>query len=257
MLFPTKMSDVKNINEFRPEDMPMSCTWVIIGTPGSGKTTFMENLSYYRKDKYPVARVFIQTEDGYKRFCSIFHPLFVSNYWDEEEEKKHILRQRTCVMENNKGYEGNYAINIIDDCGDDKTVYNTKTMKGLFKLGSQHWEQLLMVGTQYVIDMPTEIRNSVSFVAIGRAPDDVDRKKIYTNFGGLAGSYNRFCNLMDALTGDYTFLIFKKRSQSNELEDCVFYWRVKPLGNWKFGCNEYKKWGEDRYDPNYVEKIRM
>jgi hypothetical protein len=220
-------------------------------------TTFMENMAYYRKHLYPVGRVFIATEDGYKHFSEIFHPLYVSNYWDEKEEEKHVLRQRTCEMENGRGYPGNYAVNIIDDVGDDPKIYRTKLMRGLFKLGSQHWAQLLMVGTQYAIDFPPDIRLAVSYVALGRTPDEIERKKLYNNFGGLAGSYERFCDLMDQITGDHTFLIIKKRSQSNELEECVSWFKTKKLGRWKFGSKEYRKHAEERYDTKYVETIMM
>ena len=251
-----KIEEVE-IPEFKPEEMPKSCTWIIIGPPATGKTTLMENLMYYRKHEYPVARVFIATEDGYKKFREICHPLFVSNYWDEKEEERHVKRQRTCEMENGRGYPGNYAINIIDDVGDDPGVYKTKLMKGLFKLGSQHWAQLLMIGTQYAIDMPPDVRKSVSYVAIGREPELNERKKLYENFGGLAGTFDRFCDLMDQITGDHTFLIFKKRSQSNDLKDCVSWFKTKPLKPWKFGSKEYRKWGDERYDTNYKEEIIM
>jgi hypothetical protein len=220
-------------------------------------TSLMENFAYYLKHRYPVARVLIGTEDGYKRMCKIFHPLFVSNYWSEEEEKRHIQRQRTCEMENGRAYQGNYAVNIIDDVSDDPKIYKTQLMRGIFKLGSQHWAQLCMIGAQYAIDFPPDVRKAVSYVAIGREPEEGERKKLYENFGGLAGSYNKFCDLMDQITGDYTFLIFKKRSQSNNLEDCVSWFRTKKMGDWKFGCKEYRKWGNDRYDPNFVEQIMM
>ena len=220
-------------------------------------TTFIENMCYFLKHRYPVARAFIGTEGGYKRFCKIFHPLYVSSYYDEDEEKNHILRQRTCVVENEVGYLGNYAINVIDDASDDPKIYKTKVMKGLFKLGSQHWNQLLMVGSQYAIDMPPDVRKSVSYVAIFFEPEEIERKKLYTNFGGLSGSYENFCELMDQITGDYTCLIFKKRTQSKHIEENVSFYKTKQLGDWSFGSKEYREWGNERYDPNYIETIRM
>jgi hypothetical protein len=220
-------------------------------------TTFMENMAYYLKHRYPIARLFIGTDAGYNHLCKIFHPLYVSNYYDEEEEKQHILRQRTCEIENGHGYEGNYAINIIDDASDDPKIYKTKVMRGLFKLGSQHWNQLLMVGSQYAIDMPPDIRKSVSYVAIFFEPEEIERKKLYTNFGGLAGSYENFCDLMNQVTGDYTCLIFKKRTQTHALEENISWFRTRELKDWKFGCKEYRSWAKDRYDTNYKEQIIM
>ena len=245
------------LDEFSIEEMPLSCTWIIVGQPGSGKTTLMENFAYSLKHRYPVARIFIGTVEGYKKMCKIFHNLYVSNYYDEEEEKSHIFRQQKCSIENGKGYPGNYAINIIDDASDDPKICKTKVMQGLFKLGSRHWNQLLMVGSQYAIDMPPDIRKSVSYVALFREPEEVERKKLYANFGGLAGSYENFCDLMDQLTGDHTCLIFKKRSQSNDMEDCIFYLKTKVLGDWKFGCKEYRDWNKQRYNSEYVEEIIM
>lgn len=251
------MSNHITLPEFRLEDIPLSCTWIVVGPPGSGKTTFMEDVCYYLKHRYPVARVFIGTEGGYKRMSSIFHPLYVSNYYDETEEKNHILRQRTCEMENGKGVPGNYAINILDDVSDDPKIYRTKVMKGLFKLGSQHWHQLLLVGSQYAIDMPPDVRKSVSYVAIFFEPEDIERKKLYNNFGGLAGSYENFCDLMDQVTGDHTCLIFKKRTQSHKMEDNISWFKTKVLKNWKFGCQEYREWAKSRYNTNYIEQIIM
>jgi hypothetical protein len=245
------------IKEFDLQSIPLSCTWIIVAPPASGKTSLIENLAYYNKHKYPVGRVFIATEDGYKRFSKIFHPLFVSNYWDEKEAEQAIIRQRRCEIENTKGDPRNCSILIMDDVSDDPKIYRTKLLRGMFKLGSQHWAQLLMIGSQYCIDFPPDIRKSVSYVALGREPELTERHKLYENFGGLAGTFDDFCELMDQITGDYTFLIFNKRSQSNNLEDCVFWYRTKKLKDWKFGCSEYREWGNQRYDPNYVEQIIM
>jgi hypothetical protein len=220
-------------------------------------TSLLENFAYFNKHKYPVGRVFIGTEEGYKHFCKIFHPLFVSNYWSEDECSRAVSRQRKCVMDYGKGDQKCPSVLILDDVSDDTSIYKTSLLKGIFKLGSQHWAQLVMIGTQYAIDFPPEIRQSVSYVALARQPEQNERKKLYNNFGGVCGSFERFCDLMDQLTGDYTFLIFQKRSQSNNLEDCVFWYRTQKLKEWKFGCKEYRNWGNTRYDTNYVEQIMM
>ena len=247
------------IKEFRMEDIPPSCTWIIVGPPASGKTTMIENMCYYLKHRYPVARAFIGTEGAYKRMCQIFHPLFVSNYYDADDEKRHVIRQRTMEMDNGKGHAANYAINILDDVSDDPKIYKSKLVRGIFKNGSQHWHQLFLLGSQYAIDMPPDVRKSVSYVAIFREPEPLEREKLYKNFGGLAGSRKNFDDLMDQLTGDYRCLVFKKRSQSNKIEDCIFWYRTVDMGdwNWKFGCDEYRDWGKMRYDKNYIEEAIM
>lgn len=246
---------VINVREFKVEEIPESCTWIVVGPPGSGKTTFIENLVYFNRHRYPTARIFMGTPSGYKQFCSIFHPLYVSSVYDEEQEKTHIARQNKCNLENGKEYPGNYAVNILDDVSDDTKIYKTKTMAGLFKNGSQHWNQLFILGSQYAIDMPPGVRKAVSYIAIFREPEANERRKLYDNFGGITGSYKDFCDLMDQLTGDYTCMIIVKRTQSNDREDAVFWYKTKVLKPWKFGSQEYRDWGEKRYNKDYREKV--
>lgn len=251
------MSEDLEIDEFRIEDIPLSCTWIIVGAPGSGKTTLIENICYYRKHLYPTARCFLGSETAYKEFCEIFGKMYCSNYYNEKEEEDFIRRQKSVILENGVANPMNYSINVIDDASDDPKVYKTKIMQGLFKLGSQHWQNLLLVGVQYSIDFPPSIRMSVSYVALFREPNELNRKKLYNNFGGICGDYKTFSTLLEGITGEYTCMVIKCRSQSNKIRDNVFYLKTRLNKKWKFGCAEYKKWAVDRYNPNYVEQVVM
>ena len=146
--------DAITIKEFDIQNVEPSCTWIMVGPPASGKTTLIENICYYNRHKYPVARAFVGTPTAYKKFCQIFGNLYVTLNYNEPDEMAHIRRQRRCILDNGEKYVGNYAINIIDDAGDDVKSFKTKTMRSLFKLGSQHYAQMLLVGLQYAIDFP-------------------------------------------------------------------------------------------------------
>lgn len=251
------MAEEKNFREWNLQSIEKSSSFIIIGKPGSGKSTFMENLCYFNSNRYPIARVFSGTESGYKRFSQIFHPLFVTNNYNEDQERQYVLRQKRFALEFDEHDENpaKYSINILDDISDDPKVYKAPMLKSLFKLGSRHWNHLLMIATQYAIDFPPEIRKATSYVVLFKEPNDIERKKLYNNFGGIAGSYSNFCKIMDKLTGDYTAMIIDNRTQSNDIEDCIFWYKTRPLGDWKFGCREYREWGKKRYNVNYVEEI--
>jgi hypothetical protein len=251
------MATKLNIKEFEIDKVPLSCTWIVIGPPLSGKGVFCENMMFYNKHRIPVGRFITGSETQYARFKKIAHPLYVTNYYKENDEKKYIFRQRQCVLEKDKIPMGN-SINIADDIGDDPKVFRSKLFLGLFKIGTQHWNHIFVLANQYAIDIPLSVRRSVSYVALFRNPDAIEREKLYKNFGGICGSPETFNKLMDALTGDYTCMIIHKNSQSQNLEDCIFWYRTKPMpAEWKFGSKEYHKWANDRYNKSYKEVVVM
>lgn len=217
-------------------------------------TTLMENIAYANRSRYPVARAFIGTEDNYDRFCRIFTPLFVSNTYSEEDEKKVIRRQRTLKFEK---HPFGSSINIIDDVFDSAKDFRSDTIRNLFKVGSRHYNQLLLFGTQYAVDFDPAVRTSASYVALGRNPDVSQRKTLYENFGGVCGTFAEFGEMMDALTGDYHFMIINKRATTNRREDCISWYKTRVLPEWKFGSKEFRKWSRDRYDPSYTEEVPL
>lgn len=243
-----------SINEFDIHSLPQSFSAIMIGAPGSGKTELLFTLIYYLKHRYPVGRVFSGTDSGYKRFCDTFHPLFVSNYFSEDEEKQYVMRQRKCELENGKMYVGNYAYNILDDLADDPKIFRTPLLRGYFKLGSQHWNQAGIIASQYCFDVAPDCRKCVSYVFLFKEADEVERKKLHTSFGGICGSYETFCGLMDQITGDYTAMVIVKRTQATKMEDCVFYLRTQKLPPFRIGCKEMWAWAESRYDKSYKDE---
>lgn len=252
-----------HIPEFRLEELPISCTMIVIGPPGSGKSSFIEQVCYYNKHKYPVIRVFSGTEASNQFYGKFIHPLYISSYYDKDEETTHIRRQQAVKATNVKAlgkeegtvYPGNFAINIVDDCTDDKRVLRSQIFSRLFKMGSQHFCQLFILGSHYAFELDPGVRNAVSCVAIFKQPEEEMRKKIYKTFGGICGSFENFNALMNKFTGDFTCLIIYKRGQSEAIEDCVYWYKLKDFREkkWRAGSKEYNKWAEERYNKSYVD----
>lgn len=256
---------VIDILEMDWRELPKSCTAILIGPPESGKTYLEQFLHYAFKHIYPVATASCGTEGSQDAFAPMLGDLFVENEFVEENQIRHARRQKQCIAESTYPF----AMETIDDCSDDPKIYNKKIVLGSFKNGRQHWKRLYLVGLQYALDMKPAIRKLVSFVVIFCETEHLELEKIYKNFGGVCPSFEIFKKLMKQFTGDHNCLIFLKYKQSQELKDCIRWfkapgWRWKrdagaklhpyPEG-WRFGCREFKEWNDFRNDPNYVQPI--
>lgn len=212
-------------------------------------SSLIEDLCYVHKHKYPIARVWCGTEDTQGKYGKFVKPLYITTEYKMDEHEKGVIRQRKCKAEKCRNA---YGIYILDDCNTDRKIFTSKLMRGQFKNGSQWWDNLFMIGSHYVFDMPPDLRKCVSYVAIFKESSIEERKKLYQNFA-VGCNFEEFCELMDQLTGDHTCMIFNKRSQSTKIEDCVFYYKARLHNKWELGCNEYKEWAAKRYNKNYTE----
>jgi len=241
------------INEFRIEEMPIACGMAIIAPSGMGKTVLAENIIFYRKNLYPVGQVYIGSEDDYHKLKKIFHSLFVCYGLNEEQLTEFVKRCQDQAMKYPQGAPERRAFLWFDDLSDDSSVWKTRNVTMLVKK-SRHWDLLSLWCTQACKDFPPAFRTNIAYVAMGRNYNEEERKKLWA-FATICGTQKKFYDLMDQVTGNHTFLIIKQRSDSNAIEDCVFWYQTVMLKPWEFGCKEYRKWGEMRYNPAYQEQI--
>jgi hypothetical protein len=90
---------------------------------------------------------------------------------------------------------------------------------------------------------------------IFREPNEDMRKVIYKNYASITGTFQDFCDIMDQLTEDYHTIVIDNRVQSNNVSDCVFYYKARLHNKVDFGCQEYKQWGEVRYNASYASAL--
>ena len=213
----------------------------VIGKPGSGKSVLIKNLLYAKKHIIPTGIVISGSEDSNKFYSSIFPELFIYDKYKREAIENFIKRQKLGKEHLHNGW----AVLVMDDCMDDVKIFNDPLLQGLFKNG-RHWNMLAIFANQYVFDFKPSIRTNIDGVFIFREPNLANREKIYKNFAGIIPSYNIFCKLMDDLTNDHMCIFINNQIQSNKWTDCVFYFKAKKVPDFKFGCNDYLQFAENR-----------
>lgn len=220
---------------------------VVIGAPGTGKSNIIASIIHAKRHIFP-AGIFISGTEEEKPFYSKFVPnVFIHHAYDEELIERFIQRQKYAI----KYLKNPWCVCLLDDVTEDSTIFNSKTQQAMYKNG-RHWKMLYILALQYALDMNHKIRPLIDGVFILRDPNIKTRRKIWENYAGIIPDFKVFCELMDGLTEDHTSLFIRNRSDSNKIEDCVFYYKAPhpPVPqNFRFGSSDYIQFHNDRYDP--------
>lgn len=226
---------------------------VVIGKPGTGKTTLIASLLYSKKHIFPTGIVMSGSEDSNHYYSSIFPKCFVFNSYKEEVVESFVKRQK--IAKNN--LPNPWGVLLLDDCTDDIKVFNKPLQHALYKKG-RHWKMWYILSLQYAMDVKPVIRVNVDGTFILRETSSKIRKIIWENYASIIPDFNDFCTIMDQVTGDYTALYIHNATTSNNIEDCVFYYKATPVpDDFKFGSSDFWKFNEERSDPDYKETYNV
>lgn len=219
---------------------------VVIGKPGTGKTTLISSLLYGKRHLFPVGMVMSGTEDSNGFYQQIFPSSFVYNKLDEKVIESYIDRQKLAK----KHLPNPWSVLLLDDCTDDPRLFNKPLFQGIFKNG-RHWKMMFILSLQYCMDVKPVIRTNVDGVFILREPSIKNRKSIWENYASIIPDFNMFCQIMDQLTTDYTALYIHNSTTSNNLSDCIYYYKATPPpSSFKFGSNHFWNFHYQRFNPN-------
>uniref|UniRef100_A0A6C0D3C1 Hom-end-associated Hint domain-containing protein n=1 Tax=viral metagenome TaxID=1070528 RepID=A0A6C0D3C1_9ZZZZ len=215
----------------------------------TGKTTLITSLLYEKSSIFPIGLVMSGTEDSNGHYRRIFPSSFVYNSLREKTIEDFITRQKVAKMH----VSNPWAILLLDDCTDDPKILNKPLFQGLYKNG-RHWKMLYILSLQYCMDVKPVVRTNIDGTFILRESSLRNRKVLWENYASIIPDFSTFCAIMDSATSDYTALYIHNATQSNKIEDCVFWYRAKPVPpGFKFGSPDFWKFDKQRFDPEYKD----
>jgi hypothetical protein len=219
---------------------------VIIGKPGTGKTTLIKSLLYEKSHIFPCGMVMSGTEDSNQAYSEIFPETFVYNGYKKDRVADFIDRQKKMAKPH---LPNPWAMILLDDCTDDSKFFMDVLTNNIFKNG-RHYKMLYILSLQYCLDIRPVIRTNIDGTFILRETNLKNRRSLWENYAGIIPDFNMFCEIMDQLCNDYTALYIHNATQSTKLEDCLFWYRAKPVpSDFKFGCEDYWAFHNERFDP--------
>lgn len=220
---------------------------VIIGKPGTGKSTLLKRLLYWKKHIFPVGLFFSGTESANGFYKKMVPDTFIYHKYDEEVLQNFRKRQQL-AMDN---LPNPWALALIDDCTDDPSVFKRDLQLWLFKNG-RHIKMLYLISLQYALDILPAIRQCVDGAFLFRDVNFKNRRKLWENYASVIPDFSLFCKVMDELTEDYGCIYIHNRTTSNNWQDCVYWCKVDPVTeDFKFGCKDYWDFHSQRYNKEY------
>jgi hypothetical protein len=228
---------------------------VVIGKPGTGKSSIIADILWHKSSIVPCAQIFSGTEDSNHFYSEKFPSICVFNKLDLDAVRNFVVRQKLAK----RHLENPWAFQIIDDCTDDPTVFKKPLFQAYYKNG-RHWCMIHILSLQYCMDVSTVIRTNIDFSFILREPQRSNRERLHKNFVSCVHDFNDFNDIMDQITEDFTCLVVNNTVQSNKIEDCLFWYKADPNRfpkNWKFGSPDAWKFHNKRYDTNYQDPIEF
>lgn len=213
---------------------------VVIGKAGTGKSTLIKYLILTKRNLIPVGMVISGTEDSNSFYSSIFPKQFIHTEYSEDIIQRFIKRQKLAISYLSNPPNNPWALLLLDDCTDDRRIFNSKLQQSLFKNG-RHWKMLYILSLQYSMDIPPPIRSNIDGVFIFKETNENNLNNIYKNYGGVFPTIDIFKECMKQITGDYTALYIDNCNQDNkQWYENVYYWKVPKLyDEERFGCHEY------------------
>jgi hypothetical protein len=231
------------LNKFDMSKLPSDSVVIYVGARHTGKSILlMDTLSFHTD--IPVGIVISGTESANHNFEKICPKMFIYDEYDPQIIAKFLERQRRIsdqYYQEKKKY-GYTKINpkaflILDDCLYDNNWVNDKNMRYIF-LNGRHVHIFCLITMQFPLGIPPSMRANVDFVFINRNNMIKEREKIFHHYAGMFGNPQVFCEVMNQCTENYECLVINKRTQSNKLEDQVYWYKARTDHNYRLCAPE-------------------
>jgi hypothetical protein len=234
-----------SLRKFDMRKIQQDAVCVFIGRRRTGKSTLVRDLLYHHQDM-PLGTVISGTEESNSFYSKMIPPLFIHGEYSPLILANFVKRQKMIMAKIQaelaqgitKSRYDPRSLMILDDCMYDDSWTHDKNIRYLFMNG--RWLKVFFLITmQYPLGIQPALRTNVDYVFILREPYLSNRKRIFDNYGSAFPSFEFFCQIMDQCTTNYECLVLDNTTQSNKLEDIIFWYRAELHGDFRIGAPEF------------------
>jgi hypothetical protein len=250
------------IKKFNIQEMVDHCTIAMIAKRASGKSYLTKEILYHKRN-LPSAIAISKTEK-LNRFYSDFIPdSFIFSDYDPEVLSK-IYDRQARMNEDNKKREAegktpkdDRMMLIMDDCMSSKGAWlKDPNILELFFNGRHHHLSFILT-MQFSLGIPPELRSNFDYIFLLAEDFISNRKRLYEHYAGMFPSFDIFQQVFNDITEDFGCMVINNRIHSKNITDKVFWYKAKPVPEFKLGSNKFLKFHSESYDKEWNNKVHV
>lgn len=213
-----------NLRKFQPETMRRNSITSIIGKRECGTTTLIHDLASNFNIHHGVKACICAcpTASGRETYSKIMDESDIYSHYTSQNFDD--IRRRQDIIQNNNVTNKNLL--VISDESNFSKVDGDGSFQWLFYNGVVS-NTTTILALQYAPELKPEYRRQIDYVFMFKEKTNVsNKKKLYENYAGMFPTFEVFCKVLDTCTENYDCLVIDNNSNSDRVEDCVFWYRA-------------------------------
>lgn len=223
------MTDKKRIfklKKFSYNMMKATDNVAIVGKRATGKTELVIDILNHFKD-IPYSTIIDPTHKVHLKYSENFPNAHIFDQYQNEHIAEALSRQKNVIdaFRSDDGHMDERATLVLDNCMFDDSWQKSSEMREIWYNG-RRLKLLTVLTLSYCLGLKICTRNNIDWVFLFKENIQANRKRLYEYFGAMVPDFDGFSKILNEITQDYGCLAIHLWSKSQEIEDCMFWYKV-------------------------------